>query len=72
MNQPGNVFDVAGLALIQASSNIVRPYFPYGGPIRPYKIANSVGVGGGSVPLVNGGFAQGGTLHISGLLELAS
>lgn len=72
VNQPGNVFDVQGLALIQSNSNIVRPYFPYGGPIIPYKIADSIGVPGHSVPLVNGGFAQGGTLHISGLVELSS
>lgn len=73
VNDSGVSVDVAGMALIFPGSNVVRPYFPLGGPIRPYRIASSVGVRGGSVPLINGGFAQGGALHIGpATIELAS
>lgn len=72
----GWVQDWAGMALIQANSSVVRPYFPWNtGPqstgIAPYKVANSTGVPGNSCPNVTGGFAHGGSLHILGTIEVA-
>lgn len=76
--------DWSGLAFVLSGSNIVRPYFPWNTgdwatAIAPYKVANDVGVPGFGVPYVkNGttaGFPQGrdtgGSLHVTGLIELA-
>lgn len=73
VNNTAASIDVAGMALIQASSSIVRPHFPRGGPIDPYRIASSVGVAGNSVPFIAGGMAEGGAIHIGpATIELAS
>jgi hypothetical protein len=76
--------DWAGLAFVLSGSNILRPYFPWNigdqaTGIAPYKVANDVGVPGFGVPYVkNGstvgfpqGSAAGGSLHVTGLIELA-
>lgn len=73
VNNSAASIDVAGMALIQAGSNIVRPHFPIAGPIDPYRIASQVGVAGASVPRITGGFAEGGAIHIGpATIEIAS
>lgn len=67
-----NSFDVQGMALVLGGSNIMSPFFPFDGPIYPYKVADAIGVPGRSVPLQPYGFAEGGSLHIGGLMELRS
>lgn len=68
------VLDIAGMALIQAGSNGVSPFFPLAGPIAPYKIADAPGVPGHSVPQVgSSAYAEGGALHIGpATIELSS
>ncbi|MER5671165.1 hypothetical protein [Pseudonocardia alni] len=75
----GVVLDFAGMALIQASSNVVRPYYPrsngsggFATGIRPYLAANGSGPGVG-IPYIAGGYPTGGTVHIGpATIELAA
>lgn len=69
------VFDwPGGKALINASQNIVRPYFPIDSNdmrMFPYRIASDVGVVNQSIPRVPGGMAHPGVMTIYGLVEVA-
>lgn len=81
VNDPGSkvVLDYCGMALIQAGSNTVRPYFPrsngsggFATGILPYRVATGAGPGN-SIPYIAGGYAYGGTLHIGpATIELAA
>lgn len=70
--------DFAGMALVQAGSNILRPYYPrsngsggFATGILPYVIATGAGPGN-SIPYIAAGYAQGGTVHIGpALVEIA-
>lgn len=68
----GVVMDVAGLALIKGGANAVEPFFPKGGPIFPFRIASTQAIPGDSIPWVQGGYAQGGAIHLTGTIELAA
>lgn len=71
--------DFCGMALIQAGSNVVRPYFPrsngsggYATGLLPYRVATGAGPGN-SIPYIAAGYASGGTLHVGpAIVELAS
>ncbi|MCW2904698.1 MAG: hypothetical protein JWO67_6963 [Streptosporangiaceae bacterium] len=67
--------NMAGLALVKSGSNQVRPYFPRDGGFSwlfPYTVQQTIGTPGQSYPQVGNGYAQGGSLHIAGTIELAS
>jgi hypothetical protein len=70
--------DFVGQAYVAAASNVVQPYFQTNVgdvPVSmlPYKIADSIGVPGHSVPYNGSGrFAEGGSINIYGTIELAS
>jgi len=80
VNDPtsGVTLDFAGMALVNAGSNQLRPFFPrLAGSllnaisIQPYLIATGAGPGVGC-PAIPAGYPIGGALHINGTLELAS
>ena len=72
------LLDYQGMALVQSSSNILRPYYPrsngsggFATGMFPYQIATGSGPGVG-IPYIAAGYPQGGTLHIGpALLEVA-
>lgn len=66
--------DFAGEALVGASSNIVRPWFPINltdNRGAGYQVAATNAAVGTGIPLVPGGFPEGGDLTISGSIEIA-
>lgn len=80
VNDPisGYAGDYAGMALVGGSgggSGGVLPFFPLNintTQIGAHKIADTAGVPGHSIPLIGGGYAQGGLIHVFGTIEIAS
>lgn len=72
----GLVADFAGLALITGGSNTVWPFFliqAQNTNIGQWKVADTLGVPGHSIPLIIAGFAQGGSIQIGpATIEIAS
>jgi hypothetical protein len=80
VNDPvsGYVGDFAGMALVGGGgggSGGVLPFFPQNintTKIIGHRVAGTAGVPGGSIPLIGGGYAQGGLIHAFGTVEIAS
>lgn len=73
VNQPQATIDFIGSGLVYYSSTSIIPFFPmnYSTAITaPYRIAATSGAAGTGVPLIPGGFPQGGDLHLNGMIEV--
>lgn len=77
---PTTYTDLMGETLIPANSTQIQPWFPVsiGGAVSPaailstapYTIANPAFTAASGVPIITGGFPEGGYLHITGMIEI--
>ncbi len=76
VNDPVSGFqgDFAGMALVKSGSGGVVPFFPQNistTRMFVHKIASVAATPGGGIPLIGGGYPQGGRVHCRGTIEVS-
>lgn len=72
-HQPGGSWSIPGQGAVYSNTTTIEPRFPIDtshSNLGTYRIATSQGAGGTGIPLISGGFPEGGELILNGTYEV--